>query len=288
MKPFPSWSLLLSTYNWPEALEVTVNSVFAQSKLPGEIIICDDGSAASTQEVIDRLRKVANVPVIHVWQPDEGFQLSRIRNKGLAAASGAYILQIDGDIILHKHFVRDHLIQATRGHFYSGNRFYLSPALSKEILDLRTTSVPVVPAFSKNVIRQLRIPALQKLFARYYHWEKEYQFILGCNMGFWREDIFRINGYDEAFEGWGSEDTEMAFRLINQGVKLNFIRFGAIQYHLHHKSANKENSERNYAIACKSRENKSTWCQLGVDQYVLKDETKYLTAANSKLPFFGD
>ena len=116
MKPFPSCSLLISTYNWPEALEVTIYSVFAQSRLPDEIIVCDDGSAATTKEVIDRLKKLSKVPLIHVWQPDEGFQLARIRNKGLAIAGGAYILQIDGDIILHKHFVRDHLLQAPKTH----------------------------------------------------------------------------------------------------------------------------------------------------------------------------
>ena len=280
MKPFPSCSLLISTYNWPEALEVTIYSVFAQSRLPDEIIVCDDGSAATTKEVIDRLKKLSKVPVIHVWQPDEGFQLARIRNKGLAIAGGAYILQIDGDIILHKHFVRDHLLQAAKNRFYSGNRFYLSPAVSKNILDHRMASVRFVPGFSKNVIRQLRIPALQKLYARYYHWEKEYQYILGCNMGFWREDILGINGYDEAFEGWGSEDTEMAFRLINRGIKLTFIRFGAIQYHLYHEEAKKENSEKNYARAFKSRDNKSTWCQSGADQYLLNNEKEYLTAAN--------
>jgi predicted glycosyltransferase involved in capsule biosynthesis len=100
-------------------------------------------------------------------------------------------------------------------------------------------------------------------------------------MAYWREDILRINGYDEAFEGWGSEDTEMSFRLINCGVQLAFLRFGAIQYHLYHENAKKENSEKNCARAIKSKQNKNTWCQRGVDQYLVKDRSKYLTVTDT-------
>lgn len=35
-------SILVSTYNWPEALELSIRSMFAQTILPDEIVIADD------------------------------------------------------------------------------------------------------------------------------------------------------------------------------------------------------------------------------------------------------
>ncbi len=41
----PSPSLIVTTYNWPEALGITLFSALKQSRSPGEIIVADDGSA---------------------------------------------------------------------------------------------------------------------------------------------------------------------------------------------------------------------------------------------------
>ena len=47
-------SILVSTYNWPEALEFSLRSMFAQTILPDEIVIADDGSTQETKELIDK------------------------------------------------------------------------------------------------------------------------------------------------------------------------------------------------------------------------------------------
>ena len=100
-------SLIISTYNWPEALQLCLKSVLRQKLMPGEIIIADDGSDARTKSVVDQFKDIAAVPVKHVWHSDEGFRLAAIRNKAIAAANGDYIIQIDGDMILHPYFIKD-------------------------------------------------------------------------------------------------------------------------------------------------------------------------------------
>ena len=102
-------SVLISTYNWSGALELSLNSLLGQTILPDEIVVADDGSTEDTKEIIDLFAKRTTIPVIHCWQPDKGFRLSLARNIGLKSISYNYVVQIDGDVICHKNFIADHL-----------------------------------------------------------------------------------------------------------------------------------------------------------------------------------
>jgi glycosyltransferase involved in cell wall biosynthesis len=100
--------------------------------MPSEIVIADDGSHSETKQVISDIAAMAPIPIIHVWQPDEGFRLARIRNKAISKARGEYIICIDGDILLDKNFVHDHLRFARRGRFIAGTRTDLMPAATQK------------------------------------------------------------------------------------------------------------------------------------------------------------
>ena len=45
-------TLLIITYNWPEALRMVLESAMHQSKMPDEIVIGDDGSTAETKQLL--------------------------------------------------------------------------------------------------------------------------------------------------------------------------------------------------------------------------------------------
>ena len=81
-------SVVITTYNRPDALEAVVEACFAQDDKNFEIIIADDGSTANTRACIDRLRERSPVPLKHVWQPDEGFRAAMARNRGALATQG--------------------------------------------------------------------------------------------------------------------------------------------------------------------------------------------------------
>src|SRR5690606_26502649 len=100
-----SVSLIISTYNWPEALNLCLKSVSNQVRLPDEIIIADDGSKTATRVIIDAFRDQLSIPVHHVWQEDMGFRKCMILNKAVQKASFPYIVQIDGDVILDPNFM---------------------------------------------------------------------------------------------------------------------------------------------------------------------------------------
>ena len=96
----PTISLLIATYNWPQALACVLASVRAQRVAPLEVVIADDGSRDDTRRLIEREAQHFPVPIVHVWHEDTGFRLAAIRNKAIAQARGEYLVQIDGDIVL--------------------------------------------------------------------------------------------------------------------------------------------------------------------------------------------
>jgi len=262
-------SVLVTTYNRPAVLQHCLESLFRQSRLPNEIIVCDDGSGPETHQLIVQLQRQSPVPLRHVWQPDNGFKLAQIRNKGITRATGDYIIQIDGDVILHHHFVRDQLHVARPGVFYSGNQFHFNSEQTNQILTDPSATFSAVLKQTRLTWHRMRVPFLQKLVAHFYHWKEQHDFVSGCNMAFWRQDLLAVNGYDESFTGWGWEDTDLTFRLMNLGRQLCFIRFGAIQYHLYHSPSSRSHLKSNRLRALASRNAQTTRCQLGLVNYTV-------------------
>ncbi len=265
----PTCSLIISTYNWPKALKVCFKSVLTQSVLPDEIIIADDGSREDTKELVASFQQQSTVPVVHVWQPDEGFQLAKIRNRAIAAAKHEYIIQIDGDLILSKHFIKDHLNLSRQSFFITGSRMLLSPEVSAKILELEEHGTGNAVWGNKNLFNSLRIPVLQSFFATRYKNRGKHQFyVKGCNMSFWKKDLLLVNGYNETFTGWGKEDSEIAIRLINAGIRKQFLKLGGVCYHIYHKEASREREDLNDKLMNDTYKNKITWIEKGISQYV--------------------
>lgn len=259
-------SLNISTYNWPQALNLCLLSVMAQRVLPDEVIIGDDGSTDETKALIDKFKNEFPVPLIHVWQPDEGFQLARIRNKAIAASTGDYVIQIDGDLILHPDFIADHVDFAKKGSFVTGSRVMLKEGLSARLLKSESIKINLFSGEIKNKSNGYRIKFLRNYMERYR--ADDIYYMRGCNMAFWRHDLLQINGYNEALTGWGREDNEIAIRLVNSGIKKRSLKFGAITYHIYHPENKKERLQVNQDILDEAIRAKTTRCENGADQYL--------------------
>lgn len=241
-------SVLISTYNWHNALELSLKSLLRQTVPPSEIIIADDGSTKETEELIINFSKLTAIPIIHCWQEDNGFRLSLIRNKALANCNFEYVIQIDGDIICHNQFIEDHLFYREKGYFLCGRRCNLEINDTTESLEsnkfvLTNRSLKKNKLHSKKrisfmftVLRNNLINPLIKTGVR------------GCNMSFWLEDVIAINGYNNNFEGWGKEDDELVLRLNRFGLKRKTLKFGAIAYHLMHDARDHTNLNLNEAL----------------------------------------
>ncbi len=256
-------SLLIATYNWPEALNLCLQSVARQSVPPFEILIADDGSGEPTRRLIEEFARTSQAPVRHIWHEDDGFRLTVIRNKAIAAAQGDYIIQVDGDVILHRHFIRDHTAFAEPGAFVSGSRAMIGRKLAARLLRTGDVRVRWYTPGMGHILNGIRIPALQSIFKN-----KRGDHIRGCNMAFWREDLLAVNGYNEEMTGWGHEDAELVARLRNRGVRQHTLKFAGFVYHIWHPNSSREKELTNKAMWQRAQQEGSVRCAKGVEQYL--------------------
>ena len=56
-------SVIITTYNWPEALELVLSSLLLQKDEHFEVVIADDGSKAGTREMIEEFSSRASFPI---------------------------------------------------------------------------------------------------------------------------------------------------------------------------------------------------------------------------------
>lgn len=236
-----------------------------------EIVIADDGSGDETKEKIIQIKKEFNLNINHVWQPDEGFQKSRILNKAIEATTSDYLIFTDGDCIPRHDFVSVHLKYAEKGYFLSGGYFKLPMETSMKI---KKEDIFNGSAFDKNWLLDNGLTWTYKLLKLTSSgwWEKTLNKFTpagapwnGHNSSGWKEDIIKVNGFDERMQ-YGGQDRELGERLFNLGIKSKQIRYSAICIHLDHKRgyATRESISKNLAIRKATKESKKIWTKFGI------------------------
>jgi len=269
-------SLLLATYDMPRHLELVLAGLARQDMSPGsfEILICDDGSGAETRAIIDSFKARSPFPVTHLWQDHQGFRKCRILNEALRIARGHTLIFLDGDCIPHPRFISDHVSQQQEGYYLAGRRVELGPWFSatlstndiqKGLLDgpslrllqsclkedslyfQRSIRVPTTPAWKwlRGPMKLNDVPDLK-----------------GCNFSLPRSAMEAINGFDEAYEGYGREDTDVEIRLRNLGLRIKSMKGLALQFHVWHPR--RGFTAANESLLEEARQTKRVACAKGI------------------------
>ncbi len=257
-------SLIISTYENPGALDQVLRGVGRQTEMPGEILLADDGSGTATRELIAQWQQRLPAPLRHVWQEDLGFRKTVILNKSLAAATGAYIVLLDGDCVPHSRFVADHARLAERDFWVQGRRCFVR---EKFAAAFAAGATPVfrwiltgrITGFAKAV--RLPVPLVRRNTGQ--------RGIIGCNMGFWRDDLLAVNGFDEEYAGWGiGEDSDVGTRLYHLGRPRKFVYGHAVVYHLNHPMLGRAHVHASRRRLAETIRSKKIRCERGVEQYL--------------------
>lgn len=233
----------MTTYNRPDYLHKVLNAFLWQVRPPDELVVADDGSGPETREVVEDFVRRAPFPVLHVWHEDKGFRTARIRNLATGRSSGDYLIFIDGDCVPGPRFVADHVRLARRGSFIQYKRILVQ---AKAARDLTGGESPVklfrlwLTGEIKKLHLLVRVPGLAAS-------RRGTKAMRTCNnlYGIFRDDLYRVNGWNERFEGWGREDSELGLRLQRSGCRRRDALFSAVVYHLHHEQIDRTNLENN-------------------------------------------
>jgi glycosyltransferase involved in cell wall biosynthesis len=244
-------SILLATYNWPQALKLCLESLHTQTDADFEIIIADDGSTAETKNLIKAIQAESPIKITHLWQEDQGFRKTRILNQAIEAACGDYLIFLDGDCIVQPDFVAEHRKLSQVGHIITGSRVLLNDILTKQLLSWKHWDYERFMgglfnfrlSGSINKYWPLKIKLGDGSWRDYkkFVWRR----IKGCNMACWKVDALAIGGFDETMTGWGHEDADFVFRLQNMGLIRKSGSWSTEVLHLYHRINDQSNAAEN-------------------------------------------
>ncbi len=255
-------SLIISTYQRPDALEKVLRGVARQKEMPGEILVADDGSGPSTRTLIEQWDR--DIPLRHLWHEDLGFRKTIILNEALAAARGDYVVLLDGDCVPHVMFIADHARLAERNFWVQGRRCFVQEGFVAQF-DAGATSIwrailaRQITGWPKGI--RWPWPVISRNAGQ--------RGIIGCNMGFWRDDLMAVNGFDEEYTGWGiGEDSDVGTRLYHLGRQRKFVYGRAIVYHLNHPMLGRAHVEASRQRLAETIRSGKIRCERGVRQHL--------------------
>ncbi len=259
-----SW--IISTYNLqPESLFAKVFvGISQQTTPPDEILIADDGSTDVTRELIAQWQRKLAVPLHHLWHPDEGFRKTTILNQAVAAATGDYLVFMDGDCVPHPQYIADHGALAEKGFFVQGRRCFVREPF---VTDFQPDKTPVwLWALRGRISRPHK--SLRFLFPVILR-NKSQRGIIGCNMAYWRDDVMAVNGFDESYMGRGmGADSDLGSRIYNLGRARKFVYGRALVYHLDHTIMPRPHHAANRARLDDVLRTGKVRCEKGLNQYL--------------------
>jgi len=260
-----SIAVIISTYNAPQFLHLTLNGYAQQTDRNFSIYVADDGSGPDIAAVIATFKNLSDIPVYHIWHEDKGYRRAQIIDRAIVQVQEPYILLTDADCVPFAEMIATHKSMAGKGIFIRGSRILLSEKITRQLCKQGEWS-PVMPLRQWALWRlQGRINRLLPLLLPIGTSRSSQKLpgIRGCHFAFWKNDIFNINGFDGSYEGWGREDSDLAARFFHSGIRRKNLR-GMPVLHLWHAEASRRQLAENDALLQECLHKKRTRACIGI------------------------
>lgn len=182
-------SIVIATKDRAAYLDQALQSFGKQIGAPAfEVVVVDNGSTDATAHVVERARSHEAFEISYVYEerPNRG----AARNRGIAAAQGHLVLFCDDDVSAPPGFLAAHDAAHRLSNF----------VVSGPILN--------VPSYHERPK-----PALAN-YSR--------AFLCTCNVSVPKVALDAVGGFDERFNLYGWEDTDLGVRLRDHGMRARF------------------------------------------------------------------
>lgn len=248
-----------------------------------ELVVTDDGSTDETPRIVEEFARTVPFRVGFTTHPHTTFRLSHCRNEGVKASSAPYLLFLDGDCVLPRDHVRTHLAHRQPGMVMAGDCCRLDEESSRRVTHDVVHSGQVHKWAPRDELRRLaKLDRAARFYRLIRHRTKPK--IIGTNVGIWRSDFERVNGYDENFQGWGCEDDDLRHRLRRAGVGIASILRWTHTYHVWHPpdATAPRNWKKGANVAYLLRKGRLTRCRNGLEKRSIDDLEIHVVGQPSK------
>ncbi len=272
-------SLIVAVYKDTEALELIFDSLKEQSYKNFEVIVAEDGQSYIMKNLIEKSKKKYDFDILHTTQEDMGVRKSKSQNNAIRVSTGDYLIFIDGDCILYKDFIKNHLILSNKNEIVTGRRVNLGPKYSsllrkKEITSKWLENNFIIKYFDiKNDAKEERHSEEgfsikpNGLIHTILKKRKKKLSLLGCNMSMYKNVMLEINGFDEDLGNSAyASDSDLEWRFEGLGYKVTSGRFLINQFHLYHKRGETEFDRTVLSKIEENKKNQRFICKNGVEK----------------------
>ncbi len=231
-------SILISVFNHRQHLRKCLLAIKASEHPVDEVVISDDGSSEDILGLLKENMDILPSRVVYVRQEDRGFRLAKCKNNAIREASGDVLVFVDQDLVFTKRYLMMFIKYLKKKQFLVAYPIRLDERQSALLDDTHIREGNYAPIVQKEQIKGIHRQFFKDLIE-----EK----ILGpcrkCNhkpklrggvFGVHRDDLLRVNGFDESYEGWGNEDDDLGRRLYCSGVTGRNVFYGEYPLHIYH------------------------------------------------------
>lgn len=199
-EPFPFLSVVIPSYQRCDELVRLLDSL-DDAIAPSddvEVVVVIDGSTDGSTEAVRGRRTEFDLR----WHWQENAGRSAARNTGVAMARGRVCWLIDDDMTVDRDALRTHIDR----HAAAGEPTAIIGPQREQGSDERTRA-----AFDRRIERLTRAGRITDPFD---FWTGSFSAP--------RETIMDLGGFSEDFSGWGEEDVELGFRIVEAGIPIVF------------------------------------------------------------------
>lgn len=264
-------AVLITAYNNAPLLRRCLLALTVQTDSHFQVVIADDGSNDSVRTLL-AAAEFRRLNIRHVWHEDQGFRRAAILNRAIEAAAADYLVMTDADCIPRNDFVAQHRRIARPTTFVSGGIVNIPIPVHQQFTDDdlcsgRVFDVEFLASHDPTLRQQRRRLAKPGRWTGLMNLLTYRRAVLrGNNCAAWRKDLLAVNGFDESFTNYGSEDRDLGQRLANHGCRGRMLKYSVVALHLDHKRpyidpaakrANRERSKQRYWSG-------QTWVDAGI------------------------
>lgn len=263
-------SLIISVYKDAFKLDCILQALRLQTFQQFEVIVSEDGEDPEMGHLLAPYI-AANKSLHHLTQPDLGFRKNCALNRAIKHARSDLLIFIDGDCVPHTHFISAHITASHLGAVSTGRRVELGPRYSDKLM----ANPSLIKSLSNTYKYLAWLPAMQldgiknpesgiRLSWLHRYTSRKTLSIVGCNFSCDKKALTAINGFNEEYTAPGiGEDSDIEWRLIRAGYRVQNIKFLAPLFHLHH-ARGYELSQKNVDIYDRTKSADEWFCRRGL------------------------